>query len=178
MKSHLWKVAATASLSVLVLAGCGTGAGSGGSGTTPAASAPGTSSGLGTAQSTLGTIIVNGQGKTAYVFDKDKAGAGTSACTGPCATLWPAITSTTATPTVTGVTGTVGTISLPNGTKQVTVDGLPLYTYAPDAAAGDVTGQGYGGIWWVVAPTGKKITAAPAPASSAPASSGSYGQGY
>jgi predicted lipoprotein with Yx(FWY)xxD motif len=104
---------------------------------------------------------------TAYVFDKDTAGAGSSTCSGACATAWPAITASSATPTVEGVTGKVGTITGVNGEKQITVNGLPLYTFARDKAAGDVTGQGVGNVWWVLSPSGDKIsTPAPSPSSS------------
>jgi predicted lipoprotein with Yx(FWY)xxD motif len=112
---------------------------------------------LATASTSLGTIVVDGRGMTAYVFDKDTRGASSSACTGACATAWPAIESSSPTPSVQGVTGTVGTITGIDGKPQVTLDGRPLYTYALDTKAGDTTGQGYGGVWWVVSPDGKEI---------------------
>lgn len=112
---------------------------------------------LSTASSSLGTIVVDSTGRTVYVFDNDTANSGKSACEGNCSATWPAVT-TTGTPTATGVTGTLGTITLPDGAKQVTLNGLPLYRYAPDSAAGDVNGQGVGGIWWVVGANGAKIT--------------------
>jgi predicted lipoprotein with Yx(FWY)xxD motif len=126
---------------------------------------------LATADSPLGQIVVDGQGRTVYVFDKDTAGSGASACSGGCLQAWPAVTTESADPAVDGVDGDVGTITRDDGTKQVTLDGLPLYLYAADAQAGDVTGQGVGGIWWVVAPDGTKIsgTASSAPSSTAPA---------
>ncbi len=123
---------------------------------------PGPASGeMSTASTSLGTIVVDGSGMTLYVFDKDAAHSGTSTCVGNCAATWPAVT-TTSTPTATGVTGKLGTIPRPDGTTQVTLDGLPLYRYAADSAAGDVNGQGVGGIWWVVGANGVKITTAPA----------------
>jgi predicted lipoprotein with Yx(FWY)xxD motif len=51
----------------------------------------------------------------------------------------------------------VGTITRDDGTKQVTLNGHPLYTYSGDSAAGDVAGQGVGGGWWVVGPDGAKM---------------------
>jgi hypothetical protein len=66
---------------------------------------------------------------------------------------------------VDGVTGDVDTITRDDGTRQITLDGLPLYTYAADSHPGDVTGQGVGGIWWVVAADGAKVTGAPSPSS-------------
>ncbi|MBW4096307.1 MAG: hypothetical protein HIU81_13555, partial [Acidobacteria bacterium] len=90
-----------------------------------------------------------------------KVGESASACKGPCASIWPAVT-TTGTPTIAGVTGTVGTIASPSGAKQVTLNGRPLYTYAADQKPGNTTGQGFGGVWWVVSSSGAKVTSAPA----------------
>lgn len=112
---------------------------------------------LGTASTSLGTIVVDGKGMTAYLYDKDTKGATSSACSGQCAAAWPAIESSSATPTVQGVTGTVGTITGTDGKPQVTLDGWPLYTYAADTQAGQTNGQGVGGIWWVVSPAGAPI---------------------
>ncbi len=107
--------------------------------------------------SSLGKIVVNGKGMTAYFFDLDKANSGVSACSGTCATYWPAITSSSAKPNVSGISGPVGTIVITGGKHQVTISGRPIYTYAPDKAPGQVKGQGVQGVWYVVSPTGKEI---------------------
>jgi predicted lipoprotein with Yx(FWY)xxD motif len=112
-----------------------------------------------TASTALGTVIVTGDDRTAYFFDHDTANSGKSACTGGCSSTWPAITSPTKAPTVTGITGTIGTIPDGSGKFQVTVNGMPLYTYSGDSAAGDTNGQAIGGIWWVVGADGKEIKA-------------------
>jgi predicted lipoprotein with Yx(FWY)xxD motif len=117
---------------------------------------------LSVTDSPLGDIVVDGDGMTVYVFDEDTAGADSSACTGECAMLWPAVTTTAGTPEVVDVTGTVGTITGTDGDTQLTLNGLPLHTYLPDARQGDMTGQGVDRQWWVVSPSGEKITA-PAP---------------
>jgi predicted lipoprotein with Yx(FWY)xxD motif len=127
------------------------------SGATDAPAAPATSTEAKTATTSLGEIVVDGAGKTAYFYDKDTANSGTSACTGGCTSLWPAIESATTTPVVEGITGTVGTIVGTDGGNQITINGRPIYTYTPDAAAGDVTGQGFGGVWWVVSPAGDEV---------------------
>ena len=163
-----------AALGLLVLAGCGSSTDEGGS-----AAGSGTSSAGGTgdavlttADSDLGEIVVDADGRTVYVFDKDTAGSGQSACSGDCLAKWPAVEAESDAPEVDGVTGDVGTITRDDGTKQVTLGGMPLYLYAADSQAGDVTGQAVGGVWWVVAPDGTKITGAPA--SSAPPSPSGY----
>ncbi|MFJ3384618.1 MULTISPECIES: hypothetical protein [unclassified Curtobacterium] len=114
----------------------------------------GADDGIATAATSLGTIVVDGKGMTAYFYDEDVKGSGTSTCTGGCAAAWPAIESDAAKPAVSGVTGSVGTITGTDGKLQVTVDGRPVYTYAEDAKPGDVTGQGVGGVWYVVNPDG------------------------
>ena len=112
---------------------------------------------LTTAETSLGTIVVDGTGMTVYYFDKDTADSGKSVCTGECATNWPAIGSASTTPTVDGVTAEVGTITGVDGKPQITIDGRPIYTFAGDGKAGDVAGQGVGGVWFVVAPDGTEL---------------------
>ncbi|MDQ6755253.1 MAG: hypothetical protein M3017_18070 [Actinomycetota bacterium] len=187
-----------AAVAAAALAGCGSTAGSG---TSSGVSAPATaasssssdsgSSGSGSAsagdlsvaKSSLGQIVVDGRGMTVYVFDKDVADSGKSNCTGGCASLWPAVVAMSDTPAVSGVTGKVGTITTTAGTKQLTINGLPVYTFTKDSAAGDVQGQGFMKLWWVLDPAGAKVSAMPepsAPASMAPTSSApaDNGSGY
>lgn len=109
------------------------------------------------ATSPLGKIVVDANGKTLYVFDKDTQGSGASSCSGACAATWPAVTATT-TPTLDGVTGEVGTITGTDGAQQVTLNGWPLYYFAKDAKAGDTLGQGVNKVWWVLSPAGEKIS--------------------
>jgi predicted lipoprotein with Yx(FWY)xxD motif len=151
-----------AALGLLALAGCGSSTYGNGSASGSSSSSGGTAGAvLSTAASPLGEIAVAADGRTVYVFDKDTADAGTSACSGACAANWPAVIADTAEPAVDGVTGKVGTITRDDGTMQVTLDGMPLYTYAKDSDPGTVTGQGVQGVWWVVAADGAKVTAAP-----------------
>ena len=91
------------------------------------------------------------------MFDDDTQGAGASTCEGQCAANWPAVTTDSDAPAVEGVTGEVGTITGVDGATQVTLNGWPLYYFAGDAAAGDVNGQGVGGIWWVLSPAGERM---------------------
>ena len=162
MNSRLALTLAGTALAVLALAGCTAPA------PTPTETAsspaaeeteapPAAAAELAVADSSLGQIVVDGQGLTVYYYDADTVDSGVSACTGGCLQNWPIVTSATDTPVVDGVTGTVGTIPTPEGGFQITINGLPIYLFAGDAAAGDVNGQGVGGVWWAVAPNGDKV---------------------
>jgi predicted lipoprotein with Yx(FWY)xxD motif len=86
--------------------------------------------------------FVDSAGMSLYVFMKDTANSGKSACVNGCAVAWPPATvpaGTTPTPGD-GVDG-LGVITRDDGTMQVTYDGLPLYRYAPDKAPGDENGK-------------------------------------
>jgi predicted lipoprotein with Yx(FWY)xxD motif len=161
VKSRFALSLAGAALAVVALAGCTSPAPTPSPAAekpSPAASAPAETASVdaNVASSSLGQIVVGPNGFTAYSFDKDVANSGVSACTGGCAQNWPPLLSKTATPVVTGITGTVGTI--PSGTSyQITINGRPIYLYQKDTAAGDVTGQGVGSVWYVIAPSGDEI---------------------
>jgi predicted lipoprotein with Yx(FWY)xxD motif len=167
MKSPLLLLLTGTALAAVVLTGCAATASpsSGSSGSsqssTPASVAPAASGDdAATAKTSLGTVVVDGKGLTAYYFDKDVAGSGKSSCAGQCAALWPAITASGTAPTVAGITGKVGTIPAAGGGKQVTIDGRPIYTFAKDTKAGDTNGQGVGKAWFAVSPTGKELKSA------------------
>jgi predicted lipoprotein with Yx(FWY)xxD motif len=163
-------------LALLALAGCGSstyggGSAAGTSSSSASSSASSAKAALRTADTGLGKVVVDANGRTVYVFDKDAAGSGTSACTGACLTKWPPVVAASGDLTGSGVTGRLGTITRDDGTKQVTLAGMPLYLYSGDSHAGDVTGQAVLGIWWAVSPSGTKVTAAASPSS---AYSGGY----
>jgi predicted lipoprotein with Yx(FWY)xxD motif len=115
---------------------------------------------LKTASSGAGNIVVDAKGMSLYFFTKDVKDSGTSACTDKCLIAWPPALTTAATPSAEGVTGTLGTITTPAGAKQLTLNGMPLYYYQKDTKAGDVTGQGVGGVWYLSDPAGEMIKAA------------------
>jgi predicted lipoprotein with Yx(FWY)xxD motif len=110
-----------------------------------------------TATSSAGEIVVDANGMSVYFFTKDVKDSGTSACTDACLAAWPPVTTAAGTPQVEGVTGTVGTITTPDGAKQVTLNGLPLYYFAKDTKAGDILGQGVNGVWYLADPSGEMI---------------------
>ncbi|HEY7831187.1 MAG TPA: hypothetical protein VIC06_11545 [Solirubrobacteraceae bacterium] len=128
--------------------------------------APATSGAAGTAvvvstkQGKLGTILAaGGKHLTIYMFEGDKGG--NSTCTGACAHVWPPVTTTAAVSTGgAAVAGDLGTITRPDGTKQVTYKGHPLYFFAHDGDSGDAYGQGvvgFGSSWYVLKPSGSKV---------------------
>lgn len=118
---------------------------------------PASAAALAVAESSLGEIVVDGEGLTVYMFDNDTQGAGASTCEGQCATNWPAVTTDSEMPEVEGVTGEVGTITGVDGATQITLNGWPLYYFAGDTAAGDVAGQGVNEVWWVLSAEGERM---------------------
>jgi hypothetical protein len=73
-----------------------------------------------------------------------------------------------------GVTGEISTLERDDGTLQLTIEGWPLYLYAADAEAGDTTGEGVGGVWFVARPDGSLPDGA-SDASAEPSADGSMG---
>jgi predicted lipoprotein with Yx(FWY)xxD motif len=191
--NRLIAVSAGVAAFAAVAAGCSSNSGS----TTPAAtssapassapsSAPAGTSGAAAggaatvkvANSADGQILVDGSGRTLYLFEADKGTV--SSCNGACATAWPPET-TTGTPQATGVSASmVGESTRADKSTQVTVGGHPLYYFADDTKAGDINGQGvnaFGGLWYLVGPSGAAVTTTAS--SGTPATtSGGYGSGY
>jgi predicted lipoprotein with Yx(FWY)xxD motif len=155
----------------LALAGCGGGSGS----SSPPSSAPASPTSGTSAASTvqvstkdvagLGVVLVNGQGRTLYMFAPDKHSKVT--CTGGCAAVWPPLKlSSGQTPAAAGQAqqSLLGSDADPGGGRVVTYAGWPLYTYTADTASGAASGQALnlnGGLWYVLTPSGKVIYKAP-----------------
>lgn len=93
-------------------------------------------------------VLTDPNGKTLYTFDRDVAAPGKSACNGPCATLWPAFTASTAPLGSTDYT----VIARDDGGRQWALRGKPLYTFSKDAKPGDRTGDGFNNVWHVARP--------------------------
>lgn len=112
-----------------------------------------------TARTGLGRVIVEGQGRTLYLFEKDRRGH--SACSGTCAAYWPPLL-THGRPLASGGArqSLLGTIRRANGSSQVTYAGHPVYRYLLDTARGQTRGEGlddFGAGWDALTPAGKKI---------------------
>ncbi|CAG7657945.1 COG4315 family predicted lipoprotein [Actinacidiphila bryophytorum] len=162
-------------LLVSALSGCG-GTSSTGSGTadatasspadSPAAAVAATSGP--TAQSTvathnaggrLGTILVDGKGRTLYLFVADKTEKST--CNGACAAAWPPLLSKGEPKAGSGAkSNLLGTSKRSDGTTQVTYNKHPLYLFVGDTDPGQTNGQGlnqFGALWYVLDPAGKQV---------------------
>lgn len=113
---------------------------------------------LGVAESELGSILVDAEGRTLYVFLNDSGGEST--CYGECAANWPALATDGEPQAGEGVEASLlGTTEREDGTVQVTYNVMPLYYFAADEAPGDTNGQGVGDVWYVVSPEGEPIQA-------------------
>jgi predicted lipoprotein with Yx(FWY)xxD motif len=105
---------------------------------------------LGVADTELGQLLADANGRTLYGLTKDSDG--TPTCVDGCATAWPPVV----------VDGSLDLSSLPSsasfsivdrpdGTKQLKAGTWPLYYFSGDSAAGEANGQGSGDVWFVVA---------------------------
>jgi predicted lipoprotein with Yx(FWY)xxD motif len=151
-------VIAALAVVALAIAACGSSSNARYGGGSTASNSSGKGS-VALASTNLGKVLVDGKGRTLYLFEADK---GTSSkCTGACAGAWPPLTSSgkpTAGPGV--VASKLGTAKRPDGTTGVTYAGHPLYTYAGDGAPGQTTGEGlsdYGAEWYALSAAGKTV---------------------
>ena len=166
-------------VAAVAVAGCGGGSSSAGGGSAyarPASAGTGpVAAKVATRHTKLGTVLVDGRGRTLYLFEKDKRGR--SSCYGACATYWPPLL-THGKPTAGArLKGSLlGVTKRADGTSQVTYAGHPLYRFAQDVRSGQVAGQNvdaFGAEWYVLSSSGKKIVkTAPKPTSATGAPSG------
>lgn len=90
-------------------------------------------------------MLVGDKGMTLYVFDKDEAGGGKSACNGKCAENWPPLAAMDGDKAM----GDFSVIARDDGRKQWAFKGKPLYYWAKDQKPGDTTGDGFNNVWHV-----------------------------
>jgi predicted lipoprotein with Yx(FWY)xxD motif len=136
---------------ILCLAGCGGGSSSAASQKAATVSVRSTSS--------LGDILVDGRGRTLYMFTGDKHGS--PACSRACTRVWPPLI-TRGKPRSGGglAAGKLGTITRKGGAAQVTYNGHPLYRYVQDSKPGETKGEdnkSFGGRWYAISPTGLAV---------------------
>lgn len=116
-----------------------------------------TMEGVHVADTDLGSILVDPDGFTLYIFTADSEGEST--CYDACADLWPPVPADT--PISSELDDSIfGAVTRDDGTEQLAVNGMPLYLYTPDENPGDTTGQGFNDVWFVVDPDGNMMEAA------------------
>jgi predicted lipoprotein with Yx(FWY)xxD motif len=98
----------------------------------------------------LGNYLVDGNGNSLYYFKKDSPGK--SACEGQCIKNWPAFTADRVIAPSSLDPSDFSTITRADGMRQVTYKGYPLYYWAKDQKRGQVTGEGFGNVWYVIDP--------------------------
>lgn len=119
------------------------------------------------ANSELGTILTDAQGRTLYYYKLDAGGR--TACVGQCAVNWPPLLDSTRPTASPSLIGDLAILARPDGGRQVLFDGRPLYTFAGDQTPGETTGQGKGGVWFVATPSLSTAAAASPPPIAVPA---------
>ena len=191
-KSLLARVPGRVKLGVPVAAGllaaaCGSAvsqtSGSQTSGAQPAGShpaSPKTSATVIASHSGSGGTFLTDSGRSVYLWVAD--GMNKSNCSGACAGAWPPVMATGKLTASGGVKPSdLGTIARSGGGKQVTYNGHPLYFFAGDSGPGQTNGQGsdsFGAKWWLVAPSGMKVTTTSATTSSGSGSGSGTGGGW
>ncbi|MGH3359623.1 MAG: COG4315 family predicted lipoprotein, partial [Nocardioidaceae bacterium] len=119
-------------VALLVAAGCGDDAGD--------------ATGSGTQLTTqevggVGTVLADPDGMTLYTNEAESDG--TIRCVDACVGFWPPYEGEAPTGEVPGVDGSFDDVQRPDGGRQVTLDGQPLYTFADDTSPGSAKGDGF-----------------------------------
>ena len=171
MRKSGWAAAAGLGSLVLLLTACG---GSSSSSSTSAANSTATSTANPAGQPTsgsvpapgsivmivqrsaLGYVLADADGQVVYTYDKDTKG-GSPTCTGSCAAVWLPLTGNPVASTATVGLGALGTVADANGAKQITYNGMPLYTFK-GAKALSTKANGTGGVWHVIKMSKSNVT--------------------
>jgi predicted lipoprotein with Yx(FWY)xxD motif len=158
---------ATLAAAGVLAAGCGSngsasGGGGiyGGSGSAPASGGASSVATVSATSTSLGMILVDGSGRTLYLFEKDQPNQ--SACAGACAAAWPVDQTSGAPKAGSGAKASMlGTIKRSDNTTQVTYNQHPLYYFQGDSGAGQQNGQGVdavGAKWFVLNLAGDAVS--------------------
>jgi predicted lipoprotein with Yx(FWY)xxD motif len=164
MRKTGWAAPAGLGSLVLLLAACG-GSSSSSSSSTPTTSTTAQAAGQASSaamaslppagsivlivqRSAVGYVLAEASGQVVYTYGKDSKG-GQPMCTGSCASIWPPVTGAPVASSADTLPGTLGTVSDANGAKQVTYNGLPLYTFK-GAKTLATKANGTDGQWHVI----------------------------
>ncbi len=123
----------------------------------------------------VGTVLVDGNGRTLYVLASEKGGKVTCTAAGGCTTIWPAVVLPSGMSQAIAGSGVqsslLGTVKDPSGGVRVTYGGWPLYTFTADTGSGTAKGQNLKdsfGLWWALTPSGNPATTAVSTPTTAP----------
>ena len=129
----------------------------------------------------VGTVLVDGQGRTLYLLTSEKGGKITCTAANGCTEAWPEIvlaSGMTAPTAGSGVQSSLlGTVKDASGNLEVTYNGWPLYTFSGDSGPGVAKGEGisnFGGTWYVLNSSGNPVTSSQS-SSTSTSSGGGYG---
>jgi predicted lipoprotein with Yx(FWY)xxD motif len=171
-----WKVALNGAVAgtALLVAACGSyGSSAYGSSTSPSSNGrypgvasahagtpePSTTTTIALRNSAFGPILVDGSGRTLYLFEADRTNVST--CYGDCVSVWPPLIANGTPVAGAGVNQSLlSTTTRKDGSLEVVYNGHPLYYFVSDKQAGDTTGQGitsFGAQWYVLSATGSKV---------------------
>jgi predicted lipoprotein with Yx(FWY)xxD motif len=135
---------------------------------------------IGVANSGLGRVLIDGRGRTLYLFDKDKHGK--SSCAGQCAAFWPPLIASGKPLATAGAKASLlGTTSRADGRLQVTYNHHPLYTFVKDTSKGQTKGEeldAFGAEWYAISSAGSKVGKTDAQSGSGTVDAAPGGYGY
>jgi predicted lipoprotein with Yx(FWY)xxD motif len=108
----------------------------------------------------FGAYLVAGNGRSVYILEGTRGGAGMERCSGECLRVWPPLAA--GGPPLAGPGLDPRRLSVVRGYAgaQLAYDGWPLYYYHHDRRPGDTTGQGVRdrwGAWYLLSPSGAPI---------------------
>ena len=178
-----WVLASLGVALMLTLAACGSSSKKTAAATSGTTASSSSSSSPGTMFSTanvsgLGTVLVDGSGKTVYILVTADHKNGTCDDASGCTKVWPDLPfpdGTTAAKAGTGIQASMlGSMKLSDGETYPTYNGWLMYEYAPDGGPGQGKGEGiqsFGGTWYALSPSGNPVTSAAAGTST---SAGAY----
>jgi predicted lipoprotein with Yx(FWY)xxD motif len=148
----------------VALAGCGGGSAAPPTTTTGSASNPAPSFSVANV-SGVGNVVVDGKGRTVYIFTSTAKKNVPCTDASGCTALWPTLPLPNGTSSATAGSGLdaslLGTMTLSDGKTYPTYNGYLLYEYAGDSASGQANGEGiksFGGTWYVLDSSGSPVT--------------------
>ncbi len=97
-------------------------------------------------KSKLGYVLAEANGQVVYTYAHDTKG-GTPTCTGSCSDVWVPVTGVPKSALGETFPGTFGLVARSDGTKQMTYNGYPLYTFK---GAFPLTTHAVSGVWNVI----------------------------